>query len=86
MKKVIAIIPARAGSKGIKDKNIKNLKGKPLISWSLEAPLQEDFDELVVVTGAVDLSSLIPNNYTVLHNHNWENGQASSLQLAIGYA
>ena len=34
-KKVIAIIPARSGSKSIKDKNIINFKGKPLIAWSI---------------------------------------------------
>ena len=36
MKKVIAIIPARSGSKGVIGKNIKNLKGKPLISYTIE--------------------------------------------------
>lgn len=36
-KKVIAIIPARSGSKSIKNKNIKLLKRKPLIAWSIEA-------------------------------------------------
>ena len=35
-KKVIAIIPARSGSKSIKDKNIVNLRGKPLIAWSID--------------------------------------------------
>lgn len=34
--KILAIIPARSGSKGIKDKNIKNLKGKPLLAWSID--------------------------------------------------
>lgn len=38
--KVIAIIPARSGSKSIKDKNIINLKGKPLIAWSIEQCLK----------------------------------------------
>ncbi len=35
-KKVLAIIPARGGSKGLPGKNIKNLCGKPLIAWSIE--------------------------------------------------
>jgi CMP-N-acetylneuraminic acid synthetase len=35
--RVIAIIPARGGSKGLKDKNIKIIKGKPLIYWSIKA-------------------------------------------------
>ncbi len=33
----LAIIPARSGSKGLKDKNIKELNGKPLIAYSIEA-------------------------------------------------
>ena len=34
--KVIAIIPARGGSKGLPGKNIIPLGGKPLIAWSIE--------------------------------------------------
>ena len=36
-KKVLAVIPARGGSKGIPNKNIVPLLGKPLISWTIEA-------------------------------------------------
>ena len=35
MTKVLAIIPARAGSKGLKNKNIKLLNGKPLIAYTI---------------------------------------------------
>jgi CMP-N,N'-diacetyllegionaminic acid synthase len=34
--KIYAIIPARSGSKGLPDKNIRNLNGKPLIAYSIE--------------------------------------------------
>ena len=37
MSKIIAFIPLRAGSKGIKNKNIKNFNGKPLCYWSIKA-------------------------------------------------
>ncbi len=37
--KVIAVIPARGGSKGIPRKNIQIVGGKPLIAWSIEASI-----------------------------------------------
>jgi N-acylneuraminate cytidylyltransferase/CMP-N,N'-diacetyllegionaminic acid synthase len=50
-KKIIAVIPARKGSKGLKGKNIKELCGKPLIAWSIEAALSSKYlDEIVVST------------------------------------
>lgn len=49
--KRIAIIPARSGSKGLKDKNIKELNGKPLIAYSIEAALHSEmFDKIFVST------------------------------------
>ena len=49
--KNIAIIPARSGSKGLKDKNIKDLCGKPLIAYSIEAASRSgQFDEVMVST------------------------------------
>ncbi|CEO09831.1 acylneuraminate cytidylyltransferase [[Clostridium] sordellii] len=49
-KKILAIVPARAGSKGIKDKNITDLNGKPLIAYSIEAGLKSKYINKVVVT------------------------------------
>ena len=47
----IAIIPARSGSKGLKDKNIKILEGKPLLAYSIEAANESGiFDEVMVST------------------------------------
>lgn len=36
-KSVIAVIPARGGSKGLPGKNIREIAGKPLIAWTIEA-------------------------------------------------
>ena len=47
----IAIIPARSGSKGLKDKNIIDLCGKPLMAYSIEAALKSGcFDRVIVST------------------------------------
>ncbi len=49
--KNIAIIPARSGSKGVKDKNIRELNGKTLIAYSIEAAMESgEFDEVMVST------------------------------------
>lgn len=51
MMKNIAIIPARSGSKGLKDKNIKLLNGKPLLWYSVQAALRSEcFDTVMVST------------------------------------
>ena len=47
----LAIITARSGSKGLKDKNIKPLKGKPLLAYSIEAARKSGlFEEVYVST------------------------------------
>jgi len=48
--KVYAIIPARGGSKGLKNKNIKELAGKSLIEYSIEAALKCSYISRVIVS------------------------------------
>lgn len=48
--KILALIPARGGSKGIKDKNIIPLAGKPLIVYSIEAAKNSKYIDSIVVT------------------------------------
>lgn len=49
--KTLAIIPARSGSKGIKDKNIKLLGGFPLIYYTIKQALKSDiFDDIIIST------------------------------------
>nr|CAI64277.1 cytidyltransferase, putative [uncultured archaeon]CBH36660.1 conserved hypothetical protein, cytidylyltransferase family [uncultured archaeon] len=48
--KILAIIPARGGSKGIPRKNIRLLVGKPLIAYSIETALKANYIDKVVVS------------------------------------
>jgi CMP-N-acetylneuraminic acid synthetase len=50
MNKVLAIIPARAGSKGLPGKNLRSFNGKPLIQWTIEAALKVQGISQVTVT------------------------------------
>ena len=47
---ILAIIPARGGSKGIPGKNIKPLAGKPLIAYTIEASLKSKYITRTVVS------------------------------------
>ena len=58
-KSVLAIIPARGGSKGLPGKNIKELCGKPLIAWTIEqAKSCSDIDRVVVSTDDENISEV----------------------------
>ena len=57
--KNIAIITARSGSKGLPHKNIKLLAGKPLIAWSIEAALESEmFDTVMVSTDSEEYAEI----------------------------
>lgn len=48
--KNLAVIPARSGSKGLHDKNIKEMIGKPLMAYSIEAALTSGIFDIVIVS------------------------------------
>lgn len=55
--RVIAVIPARAGSKGIPRKNLKNLGGKPLIAWPIDIALgMAEIDRTIVSTDGSEIA------------------------------
>ncbi|MFD2170090.1 cytidylyltransferase domain-containing protein [Tumebacillus lipolyticus] len=49
-RRVLAVIPARGGSKGVPRKNIRDLAGKPLLAWSIEAAKRSDHIDRVIVS------------------------------------
>jgi CMP-N-acetylneuraminic acid synthetase len=72
--KVAALIPCRKGSKGIPNKNFRELKGKPLWEWTHEAAVKSKlFDKIILSSDGGFTNSegdtLKPNNdYTVVDN------------------
>lgn len=61
-KKVLGVIPARGGSKGLPGKNTKDLCGKPLIAWSILAGLQSKVvSRLVVSTDSEEIAKVARN-------------------------
>ena len=47
---MLAIVPARSGSKGIPDKNIRDFCGKPLMFWTIQAALKTNYIDRVVLS------------------------------------
>lgn len=58
-KKILALVPARRGSKGLPLKNIKKMLGKPLIAWTIEQALESKYlDKVIVSTDGQDIAKL----------------------------
>jgi CMP-N,N'-diacetyllegionaminic acid synthase len=61
MVKILVLIPARCGSKGIPNKNIKDFCGKPLLAWSIDqAKNSKYFDNMKIVlsTDSIEYASI----------------------------
>ena len=54
----LAIIPARAGSKSIKNKNIRLFNNKPLIAWTIEQALSSDISRVIVTTDSKEIANI----------------------------
>ena len=66
MKNKICLICCRGGSKTIKNKNIKNFVGKPLLSWILEEAIKSKiFDKIILSTDSTKIKK-IGEKYNIL--------------------
>jgi CMP-N-acetylneuraminic acid synthetase len=55
----LAVIPARGGSQRLPRKNIRNLHGKPMIVYTIEAALQSElFDRVIVSTDDIEIAQI----------------------------
>jgi molybdenum cofactor cytidylyltransferase/nicotine blue oxidoreductase len=87
------ILAAGAGTRFNRDdpdavpgaKLLARARGKPLIEWAIAPAVEAELDELVVVSGAVDLSGVVPQGATLLRNDDWSLGQATSLRVALDW-
>lgn len=86
-KKILAIIPARSGSKGLKDKNIKELNGKPMISYTIEAAVQSGiFEDVIVSTDSqvyADISIDYGASVPFLRSNYLSSDTATSIDMII---
>ena len=58
-KRLIAVIPARGGSKSVPGKNVHSLGGKPLLAWSIEVAQQvSEIDRIIVSTDDAQIASV----------------------------
>lgn len=48
--KVLAVVPARCGSKGFPNKNIKEINGKTLLEWAVKVGIECDFVDDVIIS------------------------------------
>ena len=61
---IIGVIPARGGSKGIRKKNIKEIAGKPLLVWTIEAAGKSKLlDDVVVSTDSEEIAQVAKENH-----------------------
>jgi len=56
--KILGLITARGGSKGIPGKNIKLLGGKPLISYTIESAKNSELEDVIVSTDSLEIAEI----------------------------
>lgn len=82
------ILAAGAGIRfaGEGHKLFAKLNGRALIWWAVKHALDAGFEEVAVIEGAQSLQDVIPKEASLIHNDDWEEGQARSLSVAVQYA
>jgi CMP-N-acetylneuraminic acid synthetase/spore coat polysaccharide biosynthesis predicted glycosyltransferase SpsG len=86
---ILIVIPARAGSKGIPQKNFRMLNGKPLISYVLETCLEikNDLIHICVTTNSPEVKTIAKNYYVqVIDRPNSISDDKSTLDPVIFHA
>jgi len=83
--KVLAVIPARSGSKRLANKNIRLFAGKPLLSWAIESAIEsKGIDEVLVSSDSDDLIG-IASKYSGVSVHKRSEAASSDLASTFDY-
>lgn len=86
-KRILAVVTARGGSKGLPGKNIKVLAGKPLITWTIEAAIRSKYlDRIIISTDDESIAAIAKNNgaeVPFLRPDELASDQASSVDVVI---
>lgn len=82
------ILAAGGGTRfvGETHKLMASIGGKPIVRIVVDSVRHAGFDEVIVVQGSIDLTGVLPEDVTVIQNERWNDGQATSLRAAVGYA
>lgn len=82
------ILAAGAGSRfnGPDHKLAAKLNNKPLLWWAASHAAGAGFAEVLVIEGSEPVSTLVPPSVSIVHNHDWADGQSRSLHVAVRYA
>ena len=88
MRTAAVVLAAGAGTRyGAPDhKLLADFRGRPLVTWAVDAAVEAGLDETIVVVGAVPLTEVLPDGVVVVDNPAWEAGAAGSLRCAVDRA
>jgi molybdenum cofactor cytidylyltransferase len=84
---VAVVLAAGAGTRFVgSHKLLAPFRNRPVVSWAVEHAVAGGLDETWVVTGAVDLTGVLPPEARIVASPDWAEGQAASVQSALAVA
>ena len=86
--KIVSIIPARGGSKGLPRKNIVDLSGLPLISWTINASLKSKYiDRTIVSSDDAEILEIAQNHGAeIIHRPSNLASDSSTSEVVLEHA
>ena len=84
MKNYICIIPARGGSKSVKNKNLKVVNNKPLLYYAITSAIKSNkFSNIIVTSDSKKILDFFKKFNITLHKRSKKNSRNSSTTLML---